>query len=82
MPPRPECTLAWRSRLLALLHKRQLTLVIGSYAQAWHFNDGPATVKTSVTDAVLQWRARCAQQLATAASDPTQPALVAQQPLV
>ena len=58
MPPRPECAPAWRSRLLAHLPKLQLTLVIGSYAQAWHFNGGAATAKTSVTDAVLQWRDR------------------------
>ena len=58
MPPRPECAPAWRNRLLALLPKLQLTLVIGSYAQAWHIKDGSTAAKTSVTDAVLQWRDR------------------------
>ena len=53
MAPRPECAPAWRQRALATLPKLQLTLVIGSYAQAWHLNQAAAT---SVTDAVSAWR--------------------------
>lgn len=56
LPPRPECAPAWRARLLALLPRLQLTLVIGSYAQAWHLN--PDQKARSVTDAVGAWRAR------------------------
>ena len=56
LPPRPECAPAWRRRLLALLPRLQLTLVIGSYAQAWHLNSGDKT--RSVTDAVLGWQAQ------------------------
>ena len=53
LPPRPECAPAWRDKLLALLPRLQLTLVIGSYAQAWHLQQGKAV---SVTDAVAAWR--------------------------
>ena len=56
LPPRPECAPAWRNRLLALLPRLQLTLVIGSYAQAWHLNSEHKA--RSVTDAVLAWRAQ------------------------
>ena len=56
LPPRPECAPAWRQRLLDRLPKLQLTLVIGSYAQAWHLQESEAARKTSVTDAVLNWR--------------------------
>ncbi len=51
LPPRPECAAAWRAPLLAHLQQLELTLVIGSYAQAWHL-PGYA----SVTDAVRAWR--------------------------
>ena len=53
LAPRPECAPAWRRRLLAMLPKLQLTLVIGSYAQAWHLNQA---VASSVTEAVSAWR--------------------------
>lgn len=53
LPPRPECAPAWRGKLLALLPRLQLTLVIGSYAQAWHLKQGKAV---KVTDAVAAWR--------------------------
>lgn len=54
LPPRPECALAWRERLLALLPNLQLTLLVGGYAQAWHLQQSAAT---SVTEAVSGWRA-------------------------
>jgi uracil-DNA glycosylase len=57
LPPRPECAPAWRGRLLALLPRLQLTLVIGSYTQAWQLN--PDHKAHNVTDAVGAWRARC-----------------------
>lgn len=60
LPPRPECAPAWRHRLLALLPRLQLTLVIGSYAQAWHLPQGKAL---SVTDAVAAWQAHWPQRL-------------------
>ena len=52
LPPRPECTPAWRKPLLNALSRLQLTLVIGSYAQAWHLGEEA----TNVTKAVQDWR--------------------------
>ena len=37
LPPRAECAPAWREELLAHLMDIRLTLVIGQYAQAYHF---------------------------------------------
>lgn len=51
MPPRPECTVAWREALLSHLQNVQLTLVIGQYAQAYHLPSN-----TSVTETVRAWR--------------------------
>jgi len=52
LPPRPECTPAWRKPLLNALSRLQLTLVIGSYAQAWHLGEEA----TNVTKAAQDWR--------------------------
>ncbi|MGA0023650.1 MAG: uracil-DNA glycosylase family protein [Burkholderiales bacterium] len=52
LPPRPECAPAWRGPLLAALQRLKLTLVIGSYAQAWHLGGDAA----NVTAAVQEWR--------------------------
>jgi uracil-DNA glycosylase len=52
LPPRPECAPAWRAELLSHLNKLQLTLVIGRYAQAYHFRPEG----TSVTQVVQAWR--------------------------
>ena len=51
-PPRPECAVTWRAKLLAELRQIRLTLVIGQYALAWHLPEAE-----SLTDAVLDWRA-------------------------
>lgn len=48
-PPRPECAPAWHERLLALLPAVELTLLVGSYAQARYAHDGR---KRSMTDTV------------------------------
>lgn len=50
-PPRPECAPEWRERLLRALPEVRLTLVLGTYAQAYHLGD-----RRSVTDAVASWR--------------------------
>jgi uracil-DNA glycosylase len=51
LPPRPECAPRWRPRLLPLLTNIKLTLVIGQYAQAFHFpND-----RCSLTEMVRAW---------------------------
>lgn len=52
LPPRPECALEWRDRLLPYLGNLKLTLVIGQYAQAYHLPDAGA----SVTNTVASWR--------------------------
>jgi len=52
LPPRPECALAWREKLVRRLGNPKLTLVIGRYAQAYHLPDA----STSVTDTVRSWR--------------------------
>ncbi len=53
LPPRPECAAQWRQRILSVMPNIELTLVIGRYAQAWHF---AAAAATGVTDAVRGWR--------------------------
>jgi len=53
LPPRPECAPAWRAGLLHHLRRLRLTLVIGQYAQAYHW---PAAAG-SVTQTVRAWRA-------------------------
>ncbi|MGE0558812.1 MAG: uracil-DNA glycosylase family protein [Burkholderiales bacterium] len=55
LPPRPECAPAWRGPLLAELQRLKLTLVIGSYAQAWHLGDAAANVTTAVQDWRSHW---------------------------
>jgi uracil-DNA glycosylase len=52
-PPRPECAPLWRQRLLDLLPAVELTLLVGSYAQAWHL--GTRTGAT-LTQTVACWR--------------------------
>jgi uracil-DNA glycosylase len=52
LPPRPECAPAWRDQLLRHLHRVEVTLVIGQYAQAYHLRGAHA----SVTETVRAWR--------------------------
>lgn len=52
LPPRPECALQWRERLLAPLVNVELILLIGQYAQAYHLSE----TRQSVTAVVAQWR--------------------------
>lgn len=52
LPPRPECVPAWRSQLLEQLPSLELTLVLGQYAQAYHFQDSAL----SVTELVRSWQ--------------------------
>ena len=53
LPPRPECAPSWRAQLLAQLPALELTLVIGSYAQAWHLQ---GRTKSTLTENVREWR--------------------------
>ena len=44
LPPRPECAPAWREQLLGKLPQLEITLVLGQYAQAYHFGDASSSV--------------------------------------
>lgn len=50
LPPRKECARAWRSDLMAAMPQIRLVLVIGQYAQSWHFQD-----TMPVADRVKNW---------------------------
>jgi uracil-DNA glycosylase len=52
-PPPPRCAVLWRPRLMAALPQAELTLLVGSYAQAWAL--GPRA-KASMTETVAHWR--------------------------
>jgi len=52
LPPRPECADTWRKPLLAKLRQVELTLVLGQYAQAYHFGK----TSSSLTELVKSWR--------------------------
>jgi len=53
LPPRPECAMTWRQRILNELSSVKLTLAIGQYAMAWHL--GPRAQAT-LTETVQAWR--------------------------
>jgi uracil-DNA glycosylase len=52
-PPPRRCAELWRARLLAELPHVELTLLVGSYAQAWALND-----RRAMGDIVRDWRAQ------------------------
>jgi uracil-DNA glycosylase len=52
LPPRPECAPAWRASLINHLPNIELTLVVGTYAVAYHIPDR----RLSLTEAVRSWR--------------------------
>ena len=52
LPPRPECAPAWREQLLGHLRHLELTVVLGKYAQVYHFGDA----SSSLTELVRKWR--------------------------
>jgi len=54
LPPRRECAPLWRQKLLDEMPNVGLTLVVGSYATAWHIPDAK---KLSLTETVRNWRA-------------------------
>jgi uracil-DNA glycosylase len=53
-PPRPECAPLWHARLRALMPNIELTLLVGSYAQAYYLKDRRGR---TMTDTVANWRA-------------------------
>ena len=52
LPPRSECAPAWREQLLGHLRHLEVTLVLGRYAQAYHFGES----SLSLTELVKSWR--------------------------
>lgn len=52
LPPRPECAPLWHPRLLASLKKIELTLLIGSYAQAYYLE---GRMKRTLTETVASF---------------------------
>jgi uracil-DNA glycosylase len=52
-PPRPECAPAWQARFLALMPRIELTLLVGSYAQAFHLG---SSRRATMTETVSAWR--------------------------
>jgi len=51
-PPPRRCAALWRPRLLAELPKVELTLLVGSYAQAWALG-----ARGPMTETIRNWRA-------------------------
>ncbi|MCM8730901.1 uracil-DNA glycosylase family protein [Hephaestia sp. GCM10023244] len=52
-PPRPECAPLWHAKLLAQLPDIALSLLVGSYAQAYYLR---ARRKPTLTATVAAWR--------------------------
>lgn len=52
-PPPPRCAALWRPQLLAALPKVELTLLVGSHAQAWALGDA---ARATMTETVRAWR--------------------------
>jgi uracil-DNA glycosylase len=52
-PPPKICAMHWRERLLSARSAFETTLLVGSYAQAWHLGN---KTKGSMTDTVKAWR--------------------------
>ncbi len=53
LPPRPECAPLWHPRLRPLLPRIELTLLVGSYAQAWYLG---RRRRPSLGETVAAWR--------------------------
>jgi uracil-DNA glycosylase len=52
-PPPKRCAALWRPRLMGSLKTVELTLLVGSYAQAWALE---ARARRSMTETVRAWR--------------------------
>ncbi|HEY4059704.1 MAG TPA: uracil-DNA glycosylase family protein [Kofleriaceae bacterium] len=57
-PPRSECAEHWHAELLGQLKNVQLTLVIGSYAQAYHLGDRAKPTLTETVHAFHEYLPR------------------------
>ncbi|MCU7808957.1 MAG: uracil-DNA glycosylase family protein [Candidatus Thiodiazotropha sp. (ex Semelilucina semeliformis)] len=52
LAPRPECEAKWRKQLLDELTNVEMVLVLGKYAQAYHFG----SASSSLTELVKSWQ--------------------------
>jgi uracil-DNA glycosylase len=52
-PPRRECAPAWHARLRAVMPALELTLLVGSYAQAYYLGKDR---RSTMTETVAAWR--------------------------
>ena len=57
LPPRPECAASWRALLLQHLQRLRLTLVVGRFAQDYHFRGSSLTVGERVASWRQSWPA-------------------------
>ena len=55
LAPRPECAATWRAQLLQVLTQVELTLVLGTFAQAWHLGSSGRTLTETVKDWRSHW---------------------------
>ncbi|WP_434784980.1 uracil-DNA glycosylase family protein [Qipengyuania zhejiangensis] len=53
-PPRPECARTWHAQVLGQLPQNRLTLLVGTYAQAYYL---PGSRKLTLTERVRNFRA-------------------------
>lgn len=53
LPPRRECTPAWREAIFSALPRLRLLLAIGGYAQRWHLG---ALARPTLSETVANWR--------------------------
>jgi uracil-DNA glycosylase len=58
LPPRPECASHWHAELLRRLTGVRLTLVIGTYAQAYHLGDRRKPTLTETVHAFREYLPR------------------------
>lgn len=59
-PPRKECAPLWHARVVQRLPKIELTLLVGSYAQAYYLKDRR---RSPMTETVRAWRQYAPQYL-------------------
>ena len=50
LPPRKECAPQWHGSIMKLLPASRLTLLVGSYAQAYYLKDDPRNMTDKVKD--------------------------------
>jgi uracil-DNA glycosylase len=59
LPPRPECAPTWHPPLRAALRQVELTLLVGSYAQAWYLGKRRKRTMTETVRAFRNYLPEC-----------------------